>query len=1061
MSLGLPVPSPGALRALRQLALGTSCTVAFTTGLLAEDRRRRIHSAREVQENGRRIKSSRSYHGAAGAVAVANFEDHVLNPPLYSAGDGEVAPKSIASWGKDAPPKSRRLVRPQSQRELKDDLEPVVAKEKRDASHDADLRARTQSHATPIAIRKTGQRQSRQTVLAASMMETLEADNSAGGIESAASAFFESFENGLYIGKEQGRHESQLSKRLVTACGQLFDACQKHKSIGVYVPVIQKLLSLGPIEEDLFYELHAPEVIAHLLEIKSRKEGEDQGYLEAFHSASTMYMTEFSTKRLENPHPQMRHLGILLCAKAMKEQLYELTDSLYWRMSNIPSDEAPSCVDYLILANHGMGNHKSVLHYFRRFFVLTEPSKYELDEVVGAVLDSCLRKNALGKAEDVVRTGAEMARSGGFKIRAEWPMKVLGQHWRSTRDLASTRALFSRLETLVDCIDLPQALYSAIIQFCVEDGKDDQASAYLNQHTSANNGAASLRTCGHLALSKAMKEDWEGVESSLKTMKPLLVDHKTKEQHAQVFAPIFKLYTKSHSVAESEQFVRKAMEEYGLVPNIYVSNIMVGKYADANEIDSIPHWLETMRPFGLIPDAVSFNAMLSNYRDEWNTPFVDLLHLCHKMKDTDENLLDQCTARILREAAIRETKGDRFAFVRFSRQIDYLRQGQADSDSGLDFYPSMREAMSKGSPRKTLRIYHSALKREHIHIPPSMFALAIQAAVESHPADSSITALLPLVSSARERGVDISLGMARLLMHQLEDRSLDYMDLHSVLRKNTLLFADHGLTMPMGVATKVASVFSQRGLNRDALALWEYYAARNGVSRDLVDLSSLTVLMRVHIALENVEGVQWVMDTLERNGVVPSRRFMLVIKLGIANLRKKQTRWCGEGEVPRALREVLEEALGVVRLRRERHGVESRRVGGRLLDIMSAAVMESRGEEVVAAREHAGSVNATAEHQRETAGRLHEEESRATRGSPPPPAMWTAVSVTPLDRGVGSSGQKRHETPVMPLVENQVSPKPTYEYIEAEPRHHARQDAVRRVTSAGGVLARKVVSGWS
>ncbi|KFY07356.1 hypothetical protein V492_07217 [Pseudogymnoascus sp. VKM F-4246] len=825
-----------ALRVLRQLALGTSCTVAFTTGLLAEDRRRRIHSAREVQENGRRIKSSRSYHGAAGAVAVANFEEHVLNPPLYPGADGEVAPKS---WGKDGPAKSKRLVRPQSQRELREELEPLAAKERRDATNDADLRARTQSHAAPVPIRKTGQRQSRQGALAASITETLETDNTVAGIETAAKAFFESFQDGLYIGKEAGRHESQLSKRLVAACGRLFDACQKHNSVGTYVPVIQKILSLGPIEEDLFYELHAPEVIAYLLEIKTRKEGEDQGYLEALHSASSIYMTEFSTKQLKVSNPQMRHLGVLLCAKALKEQLYELTDSLYWRMSAIPSDEARSCVDYLILANHGMGHHKSVLHYFRRFYVLTEPSKYELDEVVGAVLDSCLRKNALGKAEDVVRTGVEMARSGGFKIRAEWPMKVLGQHWRSTRDLASTRALFSRLETFVDSIDLPQAMYSAIIQFCVEDGKDDQAHAYLDQHTSVNNGAASLRTCGHLALSKAMKEDWEGVESSLRAMKSLLVGQQAKDQHAQVFAPVFKLYAKSHSVAESEHFVRKAMDEYGLVPNIYVSNIMVGKYADANEIDSIPQWLETMRPLGLMPDAVSFNAMLSHYRDEWSIPFTSLLHLCHKMKATDPALLDHCTARILREAAIRETKGDRFAFVRFSNQINHLREGEEDADVGLDFWPSMREAMAKGSPRKTLRIYQSALKRENVHIPPGMFALAMQAAIESRT-DSSIATLLPLVRSAKERNVDISAGMARLLMHQLEDDTLGYMDLHAVLKKNTLLFAEHGLAMPMAVATKVASVFSQRGLNRDALALWEYYAARNGVSGELIDLSSLT-----------------------------------------------------------------------------------------------------------------------------------------------------------------------------------------------------------------------------
>ncbi|KFY59472.1 hypothetical protein V496_05678, partial [Pseudogymnoascus sp. VKM F-4515 (FW-2607)] len=112
-----------------------------------------------------------------------------------------------------------------------------------------------------------------------------------------------------------------------------------------------------------------------------------------------------------------------------------------------------------------------------------------------------------------------------------------------------------------------------------------------------------------------------------------------------------------------------------------------------------------------------------------------------------------------------------------------------------------------------------------------------------------------------------------------------------------------------------------------------------------------------------------------------------------------------------------------------------------------------------------GNGNAT-EHQRDApAPRLHEEESRATLGSPPPPAVWKAVSVTPLDRTQqvdrgGSSGQK---SPGLPLVESTAFPKPTYECFEGETRLHRGlgQDAVRRVASGGGVVAaRKVVEGW-
>ncbi len=76
MSQTYPVPSTGALRVLRRIALGTSCTIAFGAGIITEDRRRRIHAARQVYENGRRIKASRKYHNA-GSAALASFEEDI------------------------------------------------------------------------------------------------------------------------------------------------------------------------------------------------------------------------------------------------------------------------------------------------------------------------------------------------------------------------------------------------------------------------------------------------------------------------------------------------------------------------------------------------------------------------------------------------------------------------------------------------------------------------------------------------------------------------------------------------------------------------------------------------------------------------------------------------------------------------------------------------------------------------------------------------------------------------------------------------------------------------
>ncbi|KAA8575960.1 hypothetical protein EYC84_006125 [Monilinia fructicola] len=77
MPSALPVPSKGALRALRNIALGTSCTVAFTAGMLTEDRRRRIRSAKLVHDNAKKLKSSKQYHESSAHLAET-FEEQVL-----------------------------------------------------------------------------------------------------------------------------------------------------------------------------------------------------------------------------------------------------------------------------------------------------------------------------------------------------------------------------------------------------------------------------------------------------------------------------------------------------------------------------------------------------------------------------------------------------------------------------------------------------------------------------------------------------------------------------------------------------------------------------------------------------------------------------------------------------------------------------------------------------------------------------------------------------------------------------------------------------------------------
>ncbi|CAG8984091.1 hypothetical protein HYALB_00010591 [Hymenoscyphus albidus] len=82
MPATLPVPSKGTLRTLRHLALGTTCTLALSAGLLTEDRRRRIHTAQVAHENSRKIKTVKNYHGIA-----VDLQDVANDPAIVFHGD--------------------------------------------------------------------------------------------------------------------------------------------------------------------------------------------------------------------------------------------------------------------------------------------------------------------------------------------------------------------------------------------------------------------------------------------------------------------------------------------------------------------------------------------------------------------------------------------------------------------------------------------------------------------------------------------------------------------------------------------------------------------------------------------------------------------------------------------------------------------------------------------------------------------------------------------------------------------------------------------------------------
>jgi pentatricopeptide repeat protein len=919
------VPSKGALRTLRHIALGTSCTVAFGAGLITEDRRRRIHTAREASENARRLKTSRKYHSTGLSVATS-FEEQVENYCKYGPWKGGDKQRILDPDGDDTSPSrasskqtshlegkasvdfsgsaSTKLRGPgridpaeMLNRKLWDpvasskvcEVEGSVLCEPAGSAKIGEVRQirsirparsirlgkdtpQTGKYVQQIeflnrgkSIQKMDEKIRSQSRLATQMALTLRnaGGNGATRVMKAVSAFTKAFKGDISV--------QAINQDLLDACILLAQECDYYDELDVFIPVLSKIFSSGhPINEESWYKLHADKAIARLLE--------QSGYRHADHQVVTNVdklkhaVAIFIKRFCEKPKPfptDLRDLGLQLCTATLRANLYELTEAVYWRLLSARTDGTASEVECLILAEHRRAFWDQVLHHFSKYFSQTVPNQDQFYAVVSAAIDSALELDRIDKAEEVLLTASQMARNCNLRTSTKWHLRVLGEHWRTTRNIGTTQALFDRLEVFIKQTSHPQAMYSAIIQFCVEAGSESEARQYLERLVQISGGDnIDVRTYGHLALAKAMKNDWAGVEADFCFMKKF-AEGSTRE-HSSVFVPILKLFIASHDVGQVEDFIQLYLEGLGVVPNQYIFNIMVDAYCKAGELSKIPKWIAYVRQRGLHIDAVTFNTILSHCRRQWAVHPDNLFQLYQQTKEKVGTIFDSTTIKILRRAATSSATPCRAASL--------LRQVKPPTGTPRceKLEVEMRRELVQGNLTKVLKSYKFAM-RTGKRVSRQVFSLALRASIRS-AVNGNLNATISLITDARSRGFDILPSMATLLLHQVTTSDCNGDDLVSLIKHTLAEFDKRGLVVTLSIASKVITELIDRGKPHESLMLWNTLASHDHIARQPVDLVLLTVLLKAYIMLSDVAGIRWVITILVENNIIPDTHFKHVVK---------------------------------------------------------------------------------------------------------------------------------------------------------------------------------------
>jgi tetratricopeptide (TPR) repeat protein len=636
---------------------------------------------------------------------------------------------------------------------------------------------------------------------------------------------------------------------------------------------------------------------------------------------------------------EMQDLGLQLSNATIKARLYALTDTLFSEVAQLAQGKSRSLgLQNAILACSKTGLPDRVSSLFDDFLAASKgpDTQDKIEAVVHAAIIAALKLGDVDKAEECILAGCQVAQAQNALPSARWLVRFLGQYWRTTKDLAATQRLFDRLEERFRDLSNRFKIYSAMVQFCVEAGKEAEAQRYVQMvKSSRTDGAIDVRTYGHLALAKAKKNDWDGVKGDYVAMKELKLH--SSPHHTASFVPILKLFARSHKLHEVEQFVHLYVDELGVIPDTYVMNLLVDRYFSAGNLDSIPRWIKHAHAFGCVVDAVTFNTMLKTLRKKHRLTVDKLSGLTAQIKAISGELINDRTSAILRTAAV--ARPQRFQRVRqnlrmITRAFPRTKASDGSSRAALDV--KMNVALATGRPAKVLKSFERAVKANK-SVTPATVSTAVTAAMQNQER------AIHILNTANAKGIDIKPALSRLVLSNIKVSFRKHDDTEGMIKETLARLHESGIEITLEVVTSLVSLYVERGQFQDALNLYDSLSKTYGVPDSSLDLAILTSLLQAATTVSDVNSIRWIGRVASQNQIFPDKRFRLVLLSAIRKARKNATG--GSAHAATAELNLLEEMLEMVNARRSQVKLRQEDAVRRTLEIMETAALASAASE--------------------------------------------------------------------------------------------------------------------
>lgn len=950
MSTPIPVPSKAAIRALRGLALGTSCAL----GLIVEDRRRRISTLRTAIDNKKKLRTSRKYHRTTDAV------HYVGEDPVVLSGDElhwhcqdnnfrtSLHERSLNEW----PPSH--------------DKAPVP-----DARHTTDKVATSDQYAaTPIAIHTSNpplrhiEKAERRIPGFAPVLELPRAKDSGGWARAPAirprarpdqkiaelselpisnilqslkqpgslatykAAFIAGCQMSAAFKKKLDHNWLKVSEALCAHCraeGLWSDAQD----------ILAAVVKYGEIDETQFYA-HEPRPIIDSLLLNLEVDGDSRA--KRLNLAVQLFLAKFEFKPTLHADDVLSQGRTLLASLFQYNQIH-LVHLVYRRV--LGQQEHPEqFTAWFIRALFDFEDYKSVVNYFKVNFSKMSPNVACFNATVQLVLQSVEEMRG-AQTQQVARALATQCKATGLQPQVGWIIRLLQSHWGRNKDLQMSRDLFDEISSLgmMEMVGEPGEVHQIMVKLSVL-AADNEAAQYYYQETILLTPqlANDVWLNGYIALMKAKSGDWDGVFDDFSRLK----QRRRQQQKAydQTFVAVLKVFTEGHAVAQVEDFVRLYMREMGVRLHRYIVTLVANQYGGSHDHEGFLRWLQYCAASGFALDAAFSNAILRNMRLKWKFPYYELRKMHSEIQKISPAAVDDVTARIMHSAAMEEGNysGTKVQHrLHLAGTLPSKLPYHFRSANERDVLHAMTEELVRGNPAKTVVIYKRALR---FGMPwcPKCFRVAIKASLQR--AGDNLDTTIKLISETHAMGHDITPGVTVFLKAQIIHFRGSFEDVMATLQTTTARFESIGISIDPSILTQTAIMSAQFGHFGQAVDLCKLAMIKSGATNPCYSRQCFRALLMAYWQTMDTVGLRWVVESLPSSSLAADKTAHQLLK----STRRHMSKWRKSARVDE-MYEILQSGLDQATQQRETQIKVGSRMYSETLRIISDAAGTTDSEQ--------------------------------------------------------------------------------------------------------------------